>query len=397
MMLGVQSIRRQKGEGLSAISVRSVSKHWAAARAVEDISFEAEAGSFVVLLGPSGCGKSTTLRMIAGLEEVSGGRVLIGGVDVTALPPAKRNISMVFQSYALFPHLSVAENILFGLKVRKVPGAEQRSRLMQTAELLGLDKLLERKPSELSGGQQQRVALGRAIIAKTPVCLMDEPLSNLDAQLRHDMRREIRALQQALGVTMVYVTHDQTEAMSMADQVILLREGRVEQDAAPADLYARPATVFAARFIGTPPMNILALADGVDGAVIKGSQGAAIYPGQGRGAAARRAAGEHTACFPRRARDGGSSRVSGRGLHPCLQGGKRDADRARARQGGAGAGHRGASFLAAGGHAHIRCRERSTPRRCFGCGESGSMKSQVAAINRCSQHAIPQRGDKPCY
>ena len=268
---------------MSAISVRSVSKHWAAARAVEDISFEAEAGSFVVLLGPSGCGKSTTLRMIAGLEEVSGGRVLIGGVDVTALPPAKRNISMVFQSYALFPHLSVAENILFGLKVRKVPGAEQRSRLMQTAELLGLDKLLERKPSELSGGQQQRVALGRAIIAKTPVCLMDEPLSNLDAQLRHDMRREIRALQQALGVTMVYVTHDQTEAMSMADQVILLREGRVEQDAAPADLYARPATVFAARFIGTPPMNILALADGVGGAVIKGSQGAAIYPGRGEG------------------------------------------------------------------------------------------------------------------
>ena len=283
MMLGFQQVKRQKGAGLSAISVRSVSKHWAAARAVEDISFEAEAGSFVVLLGPSGCGKSTTLRMIAGLEEVSGGRVLIGGVDVTALPPAKRNISMVFQSYALFPHLSVAENILFGLKVRKVPGAEQRSRLMQTAELLGLDKLLERKPSELSGGQQQRVALGRAIIAKTPVCLMDEPLSNLDAQLRHDMRREIRALQQALGVTMVYVTHDQTEAMSMADQVILLREGRVEQDAAPADLYARPASVFAARFIGTPPMNIVALADGVGGAVIKGSQGAAIYPGRGEG------------------------------------------------------------------------------------------------------------------
>jgi sn-glycerol 3-phosphate transport system ATP-binding protein len=250
---------------------------------VEDISFEAEAGSFVVLLGPSGCGKSTTLRLIAGLEAVSGGRVLIGGVDVTALPPAKRNISMVFQSYALFPHLSVAENILFGLKVRKVAAAEQRSRLATAAELLGLSKLLERKPSELSGGQQQRVALGRAIIAKTPVCLMDEPLSNLDAQLRHDMRREIRSLQRSLGVTMVYVTHDQTEAMSMADQVILLREGRVEQDAAPADLYARPSTVFAARFIGTPPMNIVALADGAQGAVIKGTRGRAIYPGRGAG------------------------------------------------------------------------------------------------------------------
>jgi sn-glycerol 3-phosphate transport system ATP-binding protein len=260
-----------------------VSKHWAAARAVEEVSFEAEAGSFVVLLGPSGCGKSTTLRLIAGLEVVSSGRVLIDGVDVTALPPAKRNISMVFQSYALFPHLSVAENILFGLKVRKVAAAEQRSRLAQTAELLGLAKLLERKPSELSGGQQQRVALGRAIIAKTPVCLMDEPLSNLDAQLRHDMRREIRSLQQSLGVTMVYVTHDQTEAMSMADQVVLLRAGLVEQNAAPADLYARPATVFAARFIGTPPMNIVALADGAHGAVISGTQGRAIYPGRGEG------------------------------------------------------------------------------------------------------------------
>jgi sn-glycerol 3-phosphate transport system ATP-binding protein len=268
---------------LSAISVQGVSKHWAGARAVENISFEAKEGSFVVLLGPSGCGKSTTLRLIAGLEAVSGGRVLIGGVDVTDQPPSKRNISMVFQPYALFPHLSVAENILFGLKVRKVAPGEQRARLATTAELLGLSKLLERKPSQLSGGQQQRVALGRAIIAKTPVCLMDEPLSNLDAQLRLDMRREIRSLQQTLGITMIYVTHDQTEAMSMADQVILLRDGRVVQDAAPADLYASPATVFAARFIGTPPMNIVALADGAQGVSIKGTQGRPIYPGRGEG------------------------------------------------------------------------------------------------------------------
>jgi sn-glycerol 3-phosphate transport system ATP-binding protein len=183
-------------------------------------------------------------------------------VDVTALPPAERRLAMVFQSYALFPHLSVAENIVFGLRVRRVPGPERRARLARVAELLGLGTLLERKPAQLSGGQQQRVALGRALIAETRVCLMDEPLSNLDAQLRLDMRREIRALQQSLGITVIYVTHDQTEAMSMADQVVLLRDGRVEQDASPAALYARPATAFAARFIGTPPMNILALPDG---------------------------------------------------------------------------------------------------------------------------------------
>jgi sn-glycerol 3-phosphate transport system ATP-binding protein len=175
------------------------------------------------------------------------------------LPPAKRQIARVFQSYALFPHLTVAENIVFGLRVRRTRAGERRERLQRIAALLGLENLLDRKPSQLSGGQQQRVALGRAIIAEKPVCLMDEPLSNLDAQLRNDMRREIRALQQKLGITMVYVTHDQTEAMSMADQVILMREGRIEQDAAPDELYARPATVFAARFIGTPPMNILAL------------------------------------------------------------------------------------------------------------------------------------------
>jgi sn-glycerol 3-phosphate transport system ATP-binding protein len=211
-------------------------------------------GTLVVLLGPSGCGKSTTLRLIAGLEQVSAGRILIGDVDVTALPPVRRNTAMVFQSYALFPHLSVAENIVFGLRVRRVPAAERARRLARVAELLGLSSLLERKPSQLSGGQQQRVALGRAIIAEKPVCLMDEPLSNLDAQLRVEMRREIRALQQKLGMTMVYVTHDQTEAMTMADQVVLLKSCRVEQ-------YARPATAFAARFIGTPPMNLLRLAD----------------------------------------------------------------------------------------------------------------------------------------
>ena len=252
---------------MSQISVQDVSKHWGASKAVDSVSFEADAASFLVLLGPSGCGKSTTLRLIAGLEQVSGGRIFIGNTDVTDLPPAKRRIAMVFQSYALFPHLSVAENILFGLRVRKTPAAERGQRLDRVAKLLGLTALLDRKPSQLSGGQQQRVALGRAIIAETPVCLMDEPLSNLDAQLRAEMRREIRALQQKLGITMVYVTHDQTEAMSMADKVILMRDGHVEQAATPDEIYRRPATAFTARFIGTPPMNILTLETNGDKAI----------------------------------------------------------------------------------------------------------------------------------
>jgi sn-glycerol 3-phosphate transport system ATP-binding protein len=268
---------------VSAISVRHISKLWGTTRAVDDVSFEAPAGKLLVLLGPSGCGKSTTLRLIAGLETASAGRIYIADEDVTDLPPARRHLAMVFQSYALFPHLTVAENIVFGLRVRRIAADERRHRLARVAELLGLERLLDRKPSQLSGGQQQRVALGRAIIAEKPVCLMDEPLSNLDAQLRHDMRREIRSLQQTLGITMVYVTHDQTEAMTMADRIVLLREGRVEQDAAPAELYARPATVFAARFIGTPPMNILDLADGSGGAVVRGTDGPPLVAGKGEG------------------------------------------------------------------------------------------------------------------
>ena len=264
---------------MSAISVQRVSKLWGSTRAVDDVSFDVPEGTLAVLLGPSGCGKSTTLRLIAGLEPVTAGRVFIGGEDVTSLPPSRRRIAMVFQSYALFPHLSVAENIVFGLKVRRVPREERAARLRRVADLLGLGELLHRKPAQLSGGQQQRVALGRAIIAEKPVCLMDEPLSNLDAQLRAEMRREIRALQQKLGMTMVYVTHDQTEAMTMADQVILLRAGRVEQDAHPAALYARPASVFAARFIGTPPMNVLALADGPRGAVVNGTDTPVVCEG----------------------------------------------------------------------------------------------------------------------
>jgi sn-glycerol 3-phosphate transport system ATP-binding protein len=267
---------------MSAIVAESIGKHWTTAegrvRAVDAISFDFAPATLNVLLGPSGCGKSTTLRLIAGLEIPDEGRIRIGDRDVTHLPPAARNIAMVFQSYALFPHLSVAENIAFGLHVRKVPAEERERRLARVADLLGLGGLLARKPGQLSGGQQQRVALGRAIIAEAPVCLMDEPLSNLDAQLRAGMRSEIRGLQRKLGIAMVYVTHDQVEAMSMADRVVLLNAGHIEQNGTPVELYETPANAFVARFIGTPPMNLLPLAAGRDGAVIAGTAGPALLP-----------------------------------------------------------------------------------------------------------------------
>ncbi len=247
---------------MASIQLKHVSKVWGSTKGLDDINLSIEPGTFCVLLGPSGCGKSTTLRIIAGLESATQGQVLVDGKDVTHQPPAQRGIAMVFQNYALFPHLNVADNITFGLSVRKVETGETARRLASTAELLGLDKLLDRKPSQLSGGQQQRVALGRALVAQARVCLMDEPLSNLDAQLRQEMRLELRELQQKLGLTVVYVTHDQTEAMSMADQVVLLNKGRIEQSAPPRALYANPATTFAARFIGTPAMNLLRLEEG---------------------------------------------------------------------------------------------------------------------------------------
>src|SRR3989440_4557109 len=272
---------------MSEIVLEQVTKRYGRVTAVEGVSFRAERGSFVVLLGPSGCGKSTLLRLIAGLEEVSAGKIHIEGREVTALGPTERRLSMVFQSYALFPHLSVAENIVFGLKVRGLPAPERRERLARVAELVGLTERLEHKPQQLSGGQRQRVALARAIVSENPICLMDEPLSNLDAQLRHEMRVEIRALQRRLGMTVLYVTHDQVEAMSMADHVILLRAGRIEQQGTPAELYSRPASTFAARFIGTPAMNLVALDDGrtggPSGAVIRGTAGPAVLPGRGAG------------------------------------------------------------------------------------------------------------------
>jgi multiple sugar transport system ATP-binding protein len=225
--------------------------------AVDDVSLEIGDGEFIVLVGPSGCGKSTLLRLIAGLEEISQGRVAIGGTDVTELAPRKRDIAMVFQSYALYPHMNVRQNIAYGLKVRRTPKDETRRRVEEVAALLGLDKLLDRRPAQLSGGQRQRVAMGRAIVREPKAFLMDEPLSNLDAKLRVGMRASLAQLHARLGVTTVYVTHDQTEAMTLGQRVAVINEGKVLQCDTPQRLYDRPANVFVAAFIGTPPMNLV--------------------------------------------------------------------------------------------------------------------------------------------
>ena len=244
---------------MSLIELKNVSRYWGDVRAVEKLNINIKEGEFVVLLGPSGCGKSTTLRLIAGLENVSSGEIFIGGKNVNYIDPSSRNISMVFQSYALFPHLNVEENIIFGLKVRKVKKDDRQVRLENVAEKVGLSNLLKRKPAELSGGQRQRVALARAIISENPICLMDEPLSNLDAKLRHQMRSEIRLLQKDLNITLIYVTHDQTEAMSMADKIVLLNEGEIVQQGRPKELYEKPENTFTAKFLGNPPMNLINL------------------------------------------------------------------------------------------------------------------------------------------
>ncbi len=239
------------------VALEGVGKRWNGQLGVDDVSLQIPEGSFVALLGPSGCGKSTTLRLIAGLEAADKGRIFIGGKEVTTAPPAQRDLSMVFQSYALFPHLSVAENVIFGLRVRRVRRQERAELLARALEITGLTGYERRKPGELSGGQRQRVALARAIVAEKKLCLMDEPLSNLDAKLRNSVRKDIKRLQRDLGMTLVYVTHDQTEAMSMADTVVLMKDGYIQQTGTPDELYSRPANTFAAEFIGSPPMSLL--------------------------------------------------------------------------------------------------------------------------------------------
>ncbi|WP_347557977.1 ABC transporter ATP-binding protein [Robbsia sp. KACC 23696] len=246
-----------------ALSLRGVSKAWPSKEGgdphpvLRGIDLDVVRGQFVALLGPSGCGKSTLLRLIAGLDHPDAGHILIDGRNANGLGPSERQLSMVFQSYALFPHLSVEENVAFGLRVRRVPRGERRERVAAALTATGLLGFEKRKPAALSGGQRQRVALARAIVADHPLCLMDEPLSNLDAKLRHAVRLEIRELQQRLGMTVLYVTHDQSEAMGMADRIVLMQAGRIEQDGPATALYHRPASAFVAGFIGSPPMVLL--------------------------------------------------------------------------------------------------------------------------------------------
>jgi multiple sugar transport system ATP-binding protein len=225
--------------------------------AVDGVSLTIGSGEFLVLVGPSGCGKSTLLRMIAGLEEVTAGTISIGGQDVTGLPPRARDIAMVFQSYALYPHMTVRQNLGYGLKVRKTPKHEIAGRVSRAAQLLGLDQLLDRRPAALSGGQRQRVAMGRAIVREPKAFLMDEPLSNLDAKLRVSMRAQLAALHGRLATTTIYVTHDQIEAMTLGQRVAVMRDGRIQQVDTPQALYARPANLYVAAFIGSPAMNLV--------------------------------------------------------------------------------------------------------------------------------------------
>jgi sn-glycerol 3-phosphate transport system ATP-binding protein len=241
--------------------------------AVRGVDITVPTGAFCVLVGPSGCGKSTLLRMIAGLETISGGDCSIGGRRVNELEPAERDIAMVFQNYALYPHMSVYDNMAYGLRNRGTPKPEIDDRVREAARILEITPFLDRKPRALSGGQRQRVAMGRAIVRKPKVFLFDEPLSNLDAKLRIQMRVEIKKLQRALGVTSVYVTHDQLEAMTLADTLVVMNKGLVEQAGAPLELYEKPASTFVASFIGAPPMNLLAVEAGPDGPTVAGLSG----------------------------------------------------------------------------------------------------------------------------
>jgi multiple sugar transport system ATP-binding protein len=242
---------------MAGITLEHVTKSFGSVTAVDDVSLEIGDGEFLVLVGPSGCGKSTLLRMIAGLEEATGGAILIGERDVTDLAPRSRDIAMVFQTYALYPHMSVRQNLGYGLKARRTPKAEIARRVEEVAELLGLQEMLDRRPAQLSGGQRQRVAMGRAIVREPDAFLMDEPLSNLDAKLRVEMRAYVGLLHQRLHTTTVYVTHDQTEAMTMGDRVAVMRNGLLVQCDVPRELYQRPADLFVATFIGSPAMNLV--------------------------------------------------------------------------------------------------------------------------------------------
>ncbi|WP_439567914.1 ABC transporter ATP-binding protein [Sphingopyxis sp.] len=249
---------------MAELSIEGARKTFGETEVLKGVSIDVADGEFTVIVGPSGCGKSTLLRSVAGLEELTGGRILIGGRDVTDLPPSERGIAMVFQSYALYPHLTVRENMAFGLKIAKASKAAIDDAVRRAAAILHIEPLLDRKPAALSGGQRQRVAIGRAIVRQPQIFLFDEPLSNLDADLRVRMRYEFASLHRQLGTTTLYVTHDQVEAMTLADRIIVLRDGVIEQVGSPRELYEQPANIFVAQFLGTPRMNILA-ATAIDG------------------------------------------------------------------------------------------------------------------------------------
>ncbi|MEP7183241.1 MAG: sn-glycerol-3-phosphate ABC transporter ATP-binding protein UgpC [Betaproteobacteria bacterium] len=242
---------------MSGVTLKNVVKQFGAVKAVDDLSIEIQDKEFAVLVGPSGCGKTTALRMIAGLETVSSGEIYIGDTLVNALAPRDRDIAMVFQNYALYPHMNIRENMGFGLKIQKLPASEINARVKEAADILGLNDLLDRKPKELSGGQRQRVAVGRAIVRKPKLFLFDEPLSNLDAKLRVAMRAEISKLHRRLGATIIYVTHDQVEAMTMADRIFIMSNGILQQSGTPMEVYSKPASRFVAGFIGSPAMNFI--------------------------------------------------------------------------------------------------------------------------------------------
>src|ERR1700712_4351376 len=242
---------------MSSVQIRDVRKSFGNFEVLHGVSVDIEDGEFVVLVGPSGCGKSTLLRMLAGLENISAGEIAIGGRVVNLVPPKDRDIAMVFQNYALYPHMTVRQNMAFSMKLAKAPAAIMEAEVQRAAGILGLGELLDRYPRQLSGGQRQRVAMGRAIVRNPQVFLFDEPLSNLDAKLRVQMRAEIKELHQRLKTTSIYVTHDQIEAMTMADQIVVMRDGRVEQRGRPLDLYDYPANLFVAGFIGSPAMNFI--------------------------------------------------------------------------------------------------------------------------------------------
>ena len=256
---------------MAGVKLSGIVKAYGAVQVVHGIDLDVQEKEFVVLVGPSGCGKSTTLRMIAGLEEITQGELSIHGRYVNRVAPKDRDVAMVFQNYALYPHLNVAENMAFGLRIRRTPKDEIKTSIADTAEILGLTDYLERRPADLSGGQRQRVAMGRAIVRHPKVFLFDEPLSNLDAKLRTQMRAEIKRLHNRLGVTSVYVTHDQVEAMTLADRIVVMNDGRIEQVGTPMELFNNPANTFVAGFLGSPPMNQLRATVAEGGALIDGT------------------------------------------------------------------------------------------------------------------------------